>query len=443
VLRSLFVVLVLLTGAGYALQSPLYAACLYLWIAYFRPESWAWNGVFATLNLSFIAGIFLLIRTMMSPVRFRLDLRNGLLLAFLAFSLLCSVLAPHSDYSLGYLQEFAKTIIVSYLLSILITTESDFRIVIMVIALSLGFEAGKQGWAQLLLNPGAKNDNPVPFLGDNNLVAVGMSMLLPIVGALGAASTGWIKRGFQFLSIGVLYRAISTYSRGGMLAVSAVGAMYFWRSPNKLRTIVAFAIAVAVIVPVLPQAYWDRMSTIGATTGEEQDESQTGRLHFWKVATSMAFDRPLVGVGFRGYEPNYNDYDFSAAAYGANRAVHSSWFAVLAESGFPGFVLFVAIFGSSLWACRRIRGMARRGEIGETMGRYAIGMESALAAFAVGGSFVSYQYNEMLWHFFALSMALEHVAVTQAAAFRERVTVEASPAPPAVTRLPEPEFVWE
>ena len=71
----------------------------------------------------------------------------------------------------------------------------------------------------------------------------------------------------------MLYRAISTYSRGGLLAVSSVGAMYLWRSPNKVRTIVAFAIAVALILPVLPQEYWDRMSTITASS-EERDDSQ-------------------------------------------------------------------------------------------------------------------------------------------------------------------------
>jgi len=435
-------VLLLLTGAGYAFQTPLYAACLYLWIAYFRPESWAWSGVFATLNLSFIAGIFLLVRTMVSPVRFRFDLRNGLLLTFLAFSLLSSVVAPHANYSLGYLQDFAKTIIVSYLLSVLITSEADFRLVIMVMALSLGFEAAKQGWAQLVLNPGARNDNGVPFLGDNNLVAVGMAMLLPMVGALAATSTGKWRRVFQFLNIGILYRAISTYSRGGMLAVGAVGGLYFWRSPNKVRTLVAFVIAIAVILPVLPQEYWDRMSTIGAS-GEQRDESQTSRIHFWEVATAMAMDRPLTGVGFRGYEPNYNHYDFSHGFHGTNRAVHSSWFGILAEGGFPGLALFIAIFGSSVWACRRIRRMARREEVSDRLGRYAIGIESALVAFAVGGSFVSFHYNEMLWHFFALSMALEHVAVTQAAASRERVDVPAPTIPRPRTSLPEPEFVWE
>ena len=42
-LRTVFVFVALAIGWGFAFQSPLYAASLYLWIAYFRPESWAWK----------------------------------------------------------------------------------------------------------------------------------------------------------------------------------------------------------------------------------------------------------------------------------------------------------------------------------------------------------------------------------------------------------------
>ena len=49
----------LVAGCGFALQGPLYAAALYLWIAYFRPETWAWSDVFKTLDLSYFAGAYL------------------------------------------------------------------------------------------------------------------------------------------------------------------------------------------------------------------------------------------------------------------------------------------------------------------------------------------------------------------------------------------------
>lgn len=439
-LRTIFVAIALTIGWGFALQGPLYAAGLYLWIAYFRPESWAWSDIFVSLNLSYFAGAYLIIRTIMAGVPIRVDARSALLFIYLGWALLSTFMGLHFDYSFGYWQEFAKAVIVCYLLTMIIRTTADLRFVLLVIVLSLSFEAGKQGWAQLILNPGAPNANRIPFLGDNNLVAVGMAMLLPVIGALATTSTGWWKRFFQFLSIGILYRAVSTYSRGGLLALGAVGSMYFWRSSHKLRTAAALTIALAVILPVLPQQYWDRMSTITASS-EERDASQTGRLHFWAVALEMANDHPILGIGHRGYEAAYDQYDFSGGEQGTRRAVHSAWFGVLAEAGYPGLMLYVAIVLSSLLACRRVRKSAKRGEIPADLGVYAAALESGLVAFVVGGSFVSFQYSEMLWHWFGLTMALNTVAVNAAAEQRARVAAP-EPVPPVAPAPREPEFAW-
>jgi len=129
----------------------------------------------------------------------------------------------------------------------------------------------------------------------------------------------------------------------------------------------------------------------------------------------MANDRPLIGVGHRGYERAYNQYDWTEGKFMTNRAVHSAWFGVLAELGYPGLLLFIAIVFGSLRSCRRVRKAAERGEIAGPLGAYAIAFETSLVAFMVGGSFVSFHYNEMLWHYFALTIALERVAVAEAA----------------------------
>jgi probable O-glycosylation ligase (exosortase A-associated) len=353
---------------------------------------------------------------------------------------LSTALGINPAYSFGYWWDFAKMIIVSVLLTNIIQTRADLRLVLIVISLSLGFEAAKQGWAQLVLNPGGRNDNSVPFLGDNNLVAVGMAMLVPVIGALATTSTGWQKRAFQFLNIGVVYRALSTYSRGGFLSIGAVSAIWFWRSPHKLKTFAAVIIAATLILPVLPQQFWDRMSTITAS-GDERDDSQQGRLHFWQVAVAMANDRPLTGVGHSAYPRAYNQYDWTEGRFFTNRAVHSAWFGVFAELGYPGLVLFVLIVFTALRACRRVRLAAKRGELEGPLGAYAIAFESSLVAFIVGGSFVSFHYCEMLWHYFALTIALERVAVREMAAQREVKAVEQS-APAAPASSPEPEFAW-
>ena len=442
-LRTIFVVAALTVGWAFALQGPLYAACLYLWIAYFRPESWAWSDVFASLNLSYFAGAYLVIRTLLSAVPIRFDFRSVLMVLFLVHALVSSVFGPHSAHSLSYWQEFAKMIVVSLLLTNIVRTAAELRLILIVIGLSLGFEAAKQGWAQLILNPGAKNDNWVPFLGDNNLVAVGMAMLLPIIGALAATSTGWQKRAFQFLSVGVLYRALSTYSRGGFLSIGAIGVLWFWRSPHKPRTLVAVAMAAMLVLPVLPQAFWDRMSTIAAPS-EERDASQASRLHFWQVAVAMANDRPLLGVGHSAYPRSYNAYDWTEGQHLTNRAVHSAWFGVLAETGYPGLLLFVAIILLSLRACRRVRLAAKRGDIPGPLGPYAVAFEASLVAFVVGGSFVSFQYCEMLWHYVALTVALERVALAEAETNRVKAEQERL-AKAAPARQPEeqvPDFAW-
>ena len=83
--------MILLAGWTFAFQSPLYAAALYLWIAYFRPESWAWSDIFASLNLSYFAGVFLVIRAVASGASMQVTGRNALLLLFLAMTLAVSV----------------------------------------------------------------------------------------------------------------------------------------------------------------------------------------------------------------------------------------------------------------------------------------------------------------------------------------------------------------
>lgn len=156
----------------------------------------------------------------------------------------------------------------------------------------------------------------------------------------------------------------------------------------------------------------------------------------------MANDRPLTGVGHRGFERAYNSYDTTAGLFGPNRAVHSAWFGIFAEGGYPGLIIFGVIFISSMLACRKVRRSARRGEIPDSLGRYAIGLEAALASFAVGGAFVSFHYCEMLWHFFGLTMALEAVAVKEALAEKARQEKSKPESEPVGSQPAEPEFAW-
>jgi probable O-glycosylation ligase (exosortase A-associated) len=356
------------------------------------------------------------------------------MVAFVAHSLLSTALSMHPDW-LAW-QNFTKCVIITIVMVSLSTDPKRHRLILVVISLSLGFEAAKQGWAQLVLHPGARNDNVIPFLGDNNPVAVGMWMLVPVLIALArTAERQWERRAFQFVTVGVIYRALVTYSRGGFLTAGAVAFYYLLHSKQKLRTVVGMIIVVLVTLPVLPESFWSRMQTIDAPT-EEQDSSARGRLHFWRVATEMAAAHPITGVGHNAYNAFYDKYDFSNGEYGRNRSVHSAWFGILAELGYVGLFLFALQLLLAVLACRRARRLARAHPDRASIAQFAMAHEVSLLAFALGGSFVPLAYNEMLWHFIGLSIAIERMATAPAAAGRPVLPRASRPSLPTLVQTP-------
>ena len=65
-LRTLFVSAILVVGAAFALQSEFYALLLYLWFAYFRPEQWVWSASFQAFPISYVVGVYLVFRWILS-----------------------------------------------------------------------------------------------------------------------------------------------------------------------------------------------------------------------------------------------------------------------------------------------------------------------------------------------------------------------------------------
>ena len=384
-----------------------------------------------TLDLSFYAGLLLVARTVLSQVRLRIDLRSFLLFALLVHSGISSWLGVDPEWSFFYYRDFIKSTIITYLISVLASDYKSLRLIVLVMALSLSFEGAKQGWAQMVTNPGAQNLNDIPFLGDNNLVAVGVLMMLPMLVSLArTAPTRWERWLHYFLAIGMLYRSISSYSRGGFLAAGALALAVVARSQRKVQTLIGVAVAATLVLSVMPDSFWERMDTIAVEgESEERDSSAASRLHFWGVALEMARDNPILGVGHNGYFAAYDSYDPTAAEFGRRRSVHSMWMGILAELGFVGFALFVAQLGLAWGACRRTRRLAKLGRVAPELGQFAVALETAFLACAVGGTFVTFQYNEMLWHFVGLSAALHAFNLAAVPASSVARSVPGLPAP--------------
>ena len=409
-LRNIFVASIIAFGFASSLWGPFNAMLFYLWIAYFRPDGWLHTNWVTSLNLSFVVGTLTLLLSLVrfDDLRPRLNLGVLLLICAFAHTLLSATYSIDPDRSWAWWVEFSKVLVIGLLITMLVNTERRMRLALLVIVLSLGFEAVKQGWAQLVLNPGAANQNPHVVLGDNNGVALGMFMLAPLAGALVSTSTGLERRFHQFFMGGIIIRGLTTYSRGGLLAALVVALHATARSRHRLRMLLGIAMISGALLAVMPQSFWDRMGTITASE-DERDASAEGRLYFWGLALEMARDHPFTGVGFNAFPEAYNLYDRSEGAYGYGRAVHSTWFGMLAENGYPGLLLLLGlIVYSFVTAGRMIRETSADPEF-HRVNAMARALQGSLVAFVVGGSFLNGQYSELLWHLFCLTIALDGV----------------------------------
>jgi O-antigen ligase len=153
------------------------------------------------------------------------------------------------------------------------------------------------------------------------------------------------------------------------------------------------------------------MRTVEADEEGKRDESAEGRLHYWLVAVEMSKARPLVGVGFNCFSQAYDEFDPARGEFGEKRTAHSTWFGTLGDLGYPGLGLLILLIVSSGWAAFRVERQAKKVPELQAIAPFALALQSSFVVMVVGGTFLHMQYTEMLWHFFALSMVMQRLAV--------------------------------
>lgn len=175
-------------------------------------------------------------------------------------------------------------------------------------------------------------------LGDPNDLA--LVLMFPASFAVSLIATQGIGKSSRLLGllafIALFLAVIATQSRGGLLGIMAVLGIYAYRRMQS-KTLFMVLGGIAVMLLYTIAGISDRAS--GGSAEEGIDASAMGRLYAWEAAFGMAVDNPLTGVGLNNFFPNY--FFYSPHWDGLNHAVHSTWFGVLAETGFLGLVVFV------------------------------------------------------------------------------------------------------
>jgi probable O-glycosylation ligase (exosortase A-associated) len=264
------------------------------------------------------------------------------------------------------------------------------------------------------------------FLGDGNDYALSVDIVIPLCLFLMLEAKTILQRlmwagGLAILVIGV----ILSQSRGGTMALVAMGVYYWFKSDKKLVTGGLAVAAVVAVLALAPSQYFERMNKL---SNVEEDGSAQGRIHAWEAGTQMALHNPL-GVGAGQFPANYTRYTLYKDETRWKTA-HSIYFLILGEMGFIGLALLLFYIVYNLAANGRLaRQVKARPPTPQTVteARLLASLSAGLLSYALAGAFLSAAYYPHMWVLAGLLVAARRL-VREGARTAEVTTLAPAPA---------------
>jgi O-antigen ligase len=239
---------------------------------------------------------------------------------------------------------------------------------------------------------------------------------------IAAEPKGWVRWSAIAGVIALPLLILMTQSRGVFLGLLVFIAIAFLGQRRRVRLALRLALVAAILASVAPSSVWTRLQTLGRATDTSTLDQVDGaegsarqRYEIWRVAFKIIGDHPITGVGFGAYRPTHEQYaadpEFNPTALG-QRDTHSLYFNVLAETGFPGLLLYLGMVGGVLLAAERARRRCKR--VFETGAKQLLVLEAGLLAFLVASIFGSLPYLPHFLLHLVLIYAVSALASAQA-----------------------------
>lgn len=401
------------------LMQPYIGLLVWSWLGYMNPHrlcyGFAYNFPWVEL-VAIVTLIGLLFSKENKTVRFSPTV--ALLLLFFGWITVATCFADQPTVAWPTWEEFGKTLIMIFVTLVLVKDRARMHWLIWVIVISLGFY-GLKGGLFTAMKGGAYHvmGPPDSFIGNNNDLAQALCMTLPLMRYLQLQAGKKVVRyglGVSMLLTGVAI--LGTYSRGGLIAMAVVGIVLILKSRRRIGIAIVLAVVGLAAYQFMPARWTERMDTLHHA---EQTDSAQERMRSWEFAANVALHHPLVGGGFNVYEDPamWRRY----APQGAiERAVHSIYFRVLGEQGFPGLILFVALLVFSWRNCASVRRMARDSPDDKWAFDLASMLQVSLLAFMTAGLASTSSYFDLSYQLMAVCALLKQI--TQADPKREELS---------------------
>jgi probable O-glycosylation ligase (exosortase A-associated) len=400
------------------LLQPYFGLLVYSWLGYMRPQGMAWGvsreaPLSAWVAMAMLAGI---VFAMGREKLFTLKTQTVLLVLLGGWISLTTWHAVSPDEAAVVYGYYWKAILISVITTGLVRDRQRLRILLLLIALSIGFLGAKSGVFGLVRGGTRFDEGPGGMMSDNNTYALGLNMVVPLLVGIVIAERSkilrWTAAVMTFLSVLTI---LFTFSRGGLLTLGAVGALLIWRSKQR---VVASGVLLLGIVGFLAfssqQLKEDYVARAGTISSYEEDNSAMGRIRAWQISWRVFRDHPLLGVGPNNLltvSPSYADPSSDPQQEQHYHVAHNSYFELLAECGWPSVALFLLVLGVTLARLNRLR----RFPAAPWVETYAQMMQISIVAYMTGSVFLNMAYFDLIYHLVGISVSLEVAAAAYAA----------------------------
>jgi probable O-glycosylation ligase (exosortase A-associated) len=400
-MRDFALVLIVFGSLPLILVQPQVGILMWFWISLMNPHRLSWGYAYE-LRVALVVAVATILAWLFSRER-KLPpgtVTNYLLAAFAFWVTVSTFFALVPDSAWARWQDVIKILGMTFLATCIVNSRKRIEQLVWMAALSIGFY-GVKGGVFTLLTGGQYRlwGPPDSFIGDNNALALALIMILPLLHflALGARSL-WIRYGLWAAMALTALATLSTYSRGGFLALGITVVAFWLKTRHRLLTGAAAVGLMGASLAFLPETWHQRMDTI---VDYRQDTSANERLTVWVYALRLAADHPLVGGGFNVVDDPQIYFRYSPEADAVHN-FHSIYFQVLGENGYVGLTLFVALIIASILSAQRIIRKARGRPDLEWAARLASAIQVSIVGYCAAGAFVNLGFYDLFYALVAI-----------------------------------------
>jgi putative inorganic carbon (HCO3(-)) transporter len=405
-MRDIILTLIIFGLLPLAIKRPAIGALLFTWVSLMNPHRMCYGFAYAFPFAAVLAGATTLF-TLTSRASKKLPITpvTVTMMVFMAWMTFTSFFALEPDLVWKEWDRVSKTFYMVLITMMLINNTKDLKLFVWVVALSLGLFGLKGGLFTLASGGHFRVYGPDgSYIAENNSMALALVTTLPLIWYLRSESKSkLLTLALTGITVMTAVSVVGSYSRGALIG-GAFMLFFLWTHSNKKFQTAAILLAVvALIVTVMPAAWFDRMDTIESY---KEDGSAMGRVNAWRFAYNIATTFPLGG-GYNVFTPRMflqyapNPFDYHVA--------HSIWFQVMGDHGFVGLIMFIALMIFTWRTGTRVRKYCRTQPDLKWAENLARMCQVCIIGYAISGSFLSLAYFDLYYDIIVILVCMEKI----------------------------------